>query len=187
MNKNSIRKEIKNIRNNMNEDEVKNKSLIIQNKVINLIKEFKDINYFVYKDFKNEVETSLIINYLLDNNKNVYLPKIINNEMFAVKYSKDTKLEKGTFGIYEPIGETTNINNFVCITPLVAIDLKGNRIGQGKGYYDKFLKDKKCKKIGICYDFQIVENITKDSYDIPLDIIISEKRNYFFLNALYKL
>lgn len=187
MDKNNLRKEIKNLRNNMNKEEVKNKSLIIQNKVINLIKEYKETNYFIYKDYKNEVETTLIINYLLENNKNVYLPKIIDNEMYAIKYTKNTELEKGAFGILEPIGEITKLNNFVCITPLVAIDLNGNRIGQGKGYYDKFLKDKKCKKIGICYDFQIVENITKDSYDIPLDIIISEKRNYFFLNALYKL
>jgi len=96
--------------------------------------------------------------------------------MYAISYTTNSTLETNFFGIDEPAGDVCDINDFICIIPLLAIDEKGNRIGFGKGYYDKFLEDKKCIKIGICYDFQIIKGIPCEPHDIPLDLIISEKR-----------
>ena len=59
--------------------------------------------------------------------------------------------------------------------PLVAFDgLK--RVGHGKGYYDKFLADHPCKKMGLAFDCQSVEGLECESFDVPLDVLITEKR-----------
>ena len=72
---------------------------------------------------------------------------------------------------YEIITKSADIS----IIPLVACDKNGNRIGFGKGYYDKYLKDKNTVKIGICYSWQIVDFIQKTTGDISLDYIVSEQ------------
>ena len=66
----------------------------------------------------------------------------------------------------------------ICFVPGIAFDKSGNRIGFGKGYYDRFLKDKpQITKIGICYDFQLLKKvqIPFDEFDIKMDIIVTEK------------
>ena len=173
--KTEIREKMKNTRNNLSKEQIKIKSNII----INTLKDKLASNYkiyFIYYDFNNEVCTKHLINYLLENNKKVFLPKIIEDEMYAVPFDKQSTLSLNKFKIYEPNGSPQKINNFVCIMPLLAVDTKGNRIGFGKGYYDKFLKNKNCLKIGLCYDFQILDNIVTENHDIPIDIIISESR-----------
>ena len=173
--KTEIRKRMKNIRNNLSKEQIKTKS----NYIINALKNKLPNNYetyFIYHDFNNEVCTKHLINYLLENNKKVFLPKIIKDEMCAVPFNKQSTLSLNKFKIYEPNGAPQEIDTFVCIMPLLAVDKKGNRIGFGKGYYDKFLKNKNCLKIGLCYDFQILDNIATENHDIPIDIIISESR-----------
>ena len=173
--KNEIRETMKQARKSLSAEEVKQKSFII----INKLKEILDDNYdtyFIYNDFDNEVCTKQLIEYLLEQNKKVFLPKIIKDTMFAAPYNKQTTFSTNKFKINEPNSEIKEIDNFICVTPILAIDKKGNRIGYGKGYYDKFFKNKKCLKIGLCFDFQIIENIKSEPHDIPLDIIISENR-----------
>lgn len=82
------------------------------------------------------------------------------------------------FKILEPtskkIIDQDNID--VAIIPGVAFDIEKNRMGRGKGYYDKFLKDKKFLKVGICFDYQLLDKIPVEVNDIKMDEIISEKR-----------
>ena len=58
------------------------------------------------------------------------------------------------------------------IVPAVAFDRHGNRVGRGKGFYDRFLTGLNVTKIGICYDFQIVDEIESSSHDIPVDMLV---------------
>lgn len=177
MNKTDIRNNIKSKREALANNEVIELSNKIIKKTISLLEKYSIDTYFIYNSFKNEVNTQNLIQYLLKNNKNVYLPKVINDDMFAVKYDIVTKLETGSFGILQPAGDPITIDNFICILPLIAVDKHGNRIGFGKGYYDKFLKNKTCIKIGLCYDFQIIDELIDiREEDVPLDIIISEKQ-----------
>lgn len=175
MNKAEIRNKIKDLRNSLSEKEVTTRSKSIQNTLMNILKlyDYKDI--FIYNSFKNEVSTKELIQELYKTSS-IFLPKIIGDTMYSVKLNKRTNFKKNLFGIEEPIGSSVDINNFICIMPLLAVDESGNRIGFGKGYYDKFLKNKKCIKIGLCYDFQIIKGIPCESHDIPLDLIISDKR-----------
>ena len=180
--KKGIRRKMKLIRNNMLIDDVNYCSSVISDSLFNILDDTHD-KYFIYSDFNNEVKTNDIIMNLLNKNKKVYLPKIVEEDMNAINYTKDSLLNKNEYGIYEPVGEHINIDDFVCVMPLLAIDVKGNRIGFGKGYYDKFLKGKNCLKIGICYDYQILDTIPNNEHDIGIDIIISEKRVIDLRNA----
>ena len=175
MNKEEIRKNMKYLRNKLSQEEIKKKSNAIQTSLLELLQNIKYDSLFIYNSFKSEVSTKELIKCLYTS-KNVYLPKITENKMYTIHYTKSSILEKNSFGIEEPTGHHCDIDNFVCILPLLAVDNKGNRIGFGKGYYDKFLENKNCIKIGLCYDFQIIKGIPYNKYDIPLDIIISEKR-----------
>ena len=176
MNKDEIRTLIKNKRNAMTKTDVYNLSIIIQNKLITLLDNFSIDSFFIYKSFNNEVDTDLVIKHLINNDKHVFLPKIYKDSLLTIPYKNNNICRTNKFGILEPLGQPQQLNNFICILPLLATDAKGNRIGYGKGYYDKFLKNKQCIKIGICYDYQILNMIPTDFYDIPLDIIVSEKR-----------
>ena len=112
-------------------------------------------------------------NIIRENVKN--LRKSIENYMVA-GVPTSTEYKKSSLGVLEPISYTVLENPSVIIIPLVACDVNKNRIGMGKGYYDRYLKGKNCLKIGICYDFQVVEGIIPNETDVPLDIIITEKR-----------
>ena len=172
---NEIRKEIKSLRDNLSLIEVENASFLITNKVIEKIKNLNAKTFMLYKSFKNEVKTDKIIDFLLSANKTVAYPITIGEDMVAgVPTSSEYK--KSSLGVLEPIDYTIIETPDVVFVPLVACDKNKNRIGLGKGYYDRFLKCKGSLKIGICYDFQVVENIPKNPHDIPLDIIITEKQ-----------
>jgi 5-formyltetrahydrofolate cyclo-ligase len=130
---------------------------------------------FLYKDFKNEVATNRLISHFLSQNKTVLFPVIKGDEMVAVKpLSSDYSLSK--FGTSEPENYEIVDKIDVCFLPLLACDKQKNRLGFGKGYYDKFLSTHPCVKIGLCYDFQATRGIETHSHDIPLDYIVTESQ-----------
>ena len=174
--KNIIRNNIKNQRNNLSQENVCFLSDLILNNLL-LNKQILNYdNFFVYNSFKNEVDTKKLIKILQDLNKNIYLPVTKNNQMYTVKLTPNTQFELSNFKILQPKGLSQDIDNFVAIVPCVAVDKNGNRIGFGKGYYDKFLKNKTCIKIALCYDFQLVENISPQPHDEKMDIIITQSK-----------
>jgi len=174
MDKNILREKYKDLRDSLNTDLKK----IYEQK---LLENFKKLdlenfhNFFIYNSFKSEADTSLIINFLINAKKNVFLPKIEENNMFFIKYSGENNLFKNKFGILEPDGEKTYEKPDICIIPLLAADLKGNRLGYGGGYYDRFLKGTDCLKAGLMFSFQITDKLFKQDFDVPLDILITEK------------
>jgi len=174
MDKNNLRKKYKNLRDALSSDLKK----IYDQKIL---ENFSGLdlklyqNFFIYYNFKNEADTKAIIKMLLKLEKNVYLPKTEKDKMFFIKYSGQA-LIKNNFGIYEPTGDYTEDIPDICVIPLLATDYSGNRIGYGGGYYDKFLRDKKCLKAGLLYSFQITDNLPINKLDIPMDILITENK-----------
>ena len=170
--KKELRKEIIYLRDNL-EDRY-NKSMIIKNKIMNLdiYKNSKVIA--LYSSMKSEVDTKELIKESLELGKRVLLPRILNkNKMIFIEINNDTNYERSTFGVLEPIGiEEKNID--LMIIPGVAFDKDNNRLGYGRGYYDKYLKDKNIYKIGICFHEQLVDNIEVDEHDIKMDLIITD-------------
>ena len=179
--KDKIRKEILEKRNNLSTEEVEKKSdLIIQN----LEKFIKNVeNIMIFMDMKNEVRITKLMGLYPE--KSFFIPKITdskNREMKINRYNEN-ELVLHKFGYYESSSSNfynENILNIV-IVPAVVFDLEKNRIGFGGGYYDTFLKkirekNKKVLFIGICYDFQIIEKVPAEEHDVVLDFVVSESR-----------
>lgn len=159
---------------------------LADNKVLDLSKRIfenlKQLNlenfdkFFVYKNFRNEVQTEEIVNWLFKNKKRIFMPKIIKNDIKIIEINKNTAFIQNKFGIFEPTGDPEDIDNFVAIMPCLAVSETGNRIGFGGGFYDRFLFNKHALKIIVCFDFQVVNDFDAEEFDVPVDIIVTEKR-----------
>ncbi len=90
----------------------------------------------------------------------------------------------GAFHIEEPQGDdTADIGEIeLIVVPAVAYDRRGNRVGRGKGYYDRLLRDSRATKVGVGYDFQLIEgdDIDAEPHDVAVDIVITESRRLVF-------
>ncbi len=174
--KEELRKKYLEVRKNTSDKS--NKSNIIMNKIINL-EEYKTSKIIaIYKNLKSEVETNELIEYSLKNNKIVVLPKVEGNILKFYKTDNKTFVES-KYGIYEPIDseEVDNINLY--IIPGICFDKYKNRIGFGKGYYDRVKYKKDSIKIGICFENQIYNGkISVNNYDIKMNKIVTEKNIY---------
>ncbi|MDE7083165.1 MAG: 5-formyltetrahydrofolate cyclo-ligase [Clostridia bacterium] len=133
-------------------------------------------SFFIYNSFGDEADTANIIAALLKAGKEVYLPRVEGENIVPVPYGKTVK---GAFGIKEPEGQAYAGVIDITVIPLLAINEKGYRIGYGKGFYDRFLKNNSTRKVGLGYSFQI-ENFIEDEWDEPLDEFLTEKGIYGF-------
>jgi len=136
---------------------------------------------------KNEINTFLIIKEIYSNYKHIKIivPMVdFNNKVLLHKYyHNDTLLYKNKYGILEPKNSETftNLDSIdIILIPLLAFDKKGNRIGYGGGYYDKFLINCNGKKIGLSFEepIDLISDINK--FDIKLDYCIAPKNVYNF-------
>lgn len=132
----------------------------------------------IYCAFNQEVDTyGLMEHWFWDKSKRIVCPKIINQKMVFIEIKSFDDLEKGTLQILTPIGETIVPKESIdlVLVPLLAFDDHFHRVGYGKGYYDRYLKDYTGLKIGLAYQFQRTESVHSDQYDIALDGIITEE------------
>jgi len=182
--KSDFRKDILYKRNSLSESEIINNSKIISNRVI-ATKEYqtsKSIGAYYPKG--SEVKTFDIIKHSINDKKEIGLPRVIDStkiEFFKIIEDSFEKIKftKGKYGIFENSMSTISIDKMdLLIIPGIAFDLQGNRIGYGKGYYDRFLSSTKAKYIiGLAYETQIINEIPNNDHDIPVDVIITEKRS----------
>ena len=106
--------------------------------------------------------------------KQVILPTVVGDDIIPVAYGKDTVFAVGDFNIMEPQNEPYTGSFDLIVVPGVAFDPKGNRLGRGRGYYDRFLcQHLDVKRIGICFDFQLVDEVPAEPFDIRMDEVIS--------------
>ena len=175
------RKKIKNIRDKISLEEKIMAEKKIRKKIYSL-KEYKNSKLVMsYVSFSNEVDTRIFIKETLKT-KRVAVPKIdfMKKEIIPVEINSLNGLEKNRYGILEP----TSFENKVAvneidlvIVPGIVFDINGYRIGYGGGYYDRFLvKIPQEKTLGICFDFQIIDCVPRNSYDVRVKKIITEKR-----------
>jgi 5-formyltetrahydrofolate cyclo-ligase len=137
---------------------------------------------------KNEVNTFPITEYLHFRNPSLRLayPKMdpATQTMDAILCNPDTAFTENEFGITEPYGGEVVPQKEIelILVPLLAIDEAGNRVGYGKGYYDRYLKgcDLNCIRIGLSY-FEPVDHIEDTSdFDVPLDFCVTPQKVYVF-------
>ena len=172
MNKQFLRNKYKQIRKSILN--IEEQDDIIFNKVINLEEYIQTNLILIYVSLKEEVDTIKLIKYSLEKGKKVAVPKCEENDIKFYYINSLEDLEKGNFGILEPkTSQTvTNFNHSICIVPGVAFDKQNNRIGYGKGFYDRFLENYTGIKIGLTYKECICDEIDIDKNDVKIDIII---------------
>ena len=176
--KNQLKDSILEKRNSLSEAEIIEKSKKIEDNLFNLeqYKKSKTVMFFV--SFNSEVNTHDMIKKALKN-KTIIVPKVEHHEIEPSVIIDFDNLIPARFGILEPI-EIMKIvykNIDMVLVPGIVFDKEGHRIGYGFGYYDRFLrKVTKAKKIGLAFDFQVVDKIPKESHDVPVDMIVTEER-----------
>jgi 5-formyltetrahydrofolate cyclo-ligase len=161
-------------RNRLTCQEIAKRSNSIQEFVINS-KEFLQAKVVgAYFALGSEVTTELIIERAKTVGKKIALPRVEEDNIIFYELSSIKFLIRGRFGIMEPppYGHISDID--ILVVPGIAFDKKGNRLGYGKGYYDRLLSGKRTFSIGLAYSFQLLENLPYDRYDKRLDAIASE-------------
>lgn len=189
MEKSALRKKYKQLRSGLSSEEVEDFSLQIANRCLDLA--IWDKNYYhiflPIKD-KKEVNTEYLLHILQGKDKSIVISRadFSNLAMTHVLLQENTSITVSPYGIPEPqagLEVPASILEVIFI-PLLAFDLKGNRIGYGKGFYDRFLEQ--CSdssvKIGLSF-FEAEPNISNETTDIPLDFCITPKKIYGFKNS----
>lgn len=163
------------------------KTKMLSDKLIyNRFVEFSESNtadlYLLYVSNGFEIDTKAIISRLLENGKNIAVPKCLKNTnkmRFYIINSLD-QLSSGMYGILEPNDECppiTDTGNAICVVPAICFDGRGYRIGYGKGFYDRFFSENDVAlKIGLCYDEFVISEVCSDRYDVAVDGIITENQ-----------
>ena len=146
-------------------------------------KKYKIIASFI--SFKSEISTQFLNEFLLNNGKILCLPIIKNNSetLNFIEYNLKTKLVSGKFGIMQPSDLSKEFLPEIILTPCLAFDENGFRLGYGGGYYDKtfsYLKKIKHKfiSIAVAFDDQKIDELVHDKYDQKIDYILTEKKLY---------
>ena len=175
MNKKDARNLIKERRMNLSMEYIESASDKILEKLLEN-EDFKNAKVIMsYMDFKNEVKTDKINEYIKKTGKTLVLPKVITKEKMIAIEDKN-KYIVSPFGNSEPDGEEYIGEIDVIITPGVAFDRDKNRVGFGRGYYDRFFGiHKNAKKIAIAFEKQIIEEgIETTEFDMKVDVLITE-------------
>lgn len=139
-----------------------------------------------YFSFKDEFDATPLIQAIWQAKKQCYLPVLTaENALRFIHYNKGDVLQKNRYSIQEPVNTASPLRPQdldIVITPLVAFDLKGHRLGAGGGYYDRtfsFLQKKPAKRplfIGLAYTSQQAEKLPLDEWDVCLDAVLTEKK-----------
>lgn len=182
--KRKIRKEMRNMRNGISNDEVLDMSMCICKKLSKLKPEAEYENILLYSAINNETDLTEYYRYLKENNKKIFFPKVSGDTMEFYQVTWYEEMKKGSFSIMEPVADENKRlkedDRALMIVPGVAFSTDRYRIGYGKGYYDKYLScHLAIDTIGVCYDFQLTNEKINDKHDVRLGGIITEKREVF--------
>lgn len=183
--KKELRQKYKALRSDLSEIEIEEKSLAIANEILKLpVWDKTYFHVFLPIEEQKEVNTEFILHLLSGKDKEIVISKsdFATRNMIHFLLTDNTKIKKNEYNIPEPIDglevPTTKID--VVFVPLLAFDKKGNRVGYGKGFYDKFLAECKPETIKIGLSFFETEELISDVFesDVLLDYCVCPTRIY---------
>ena len=152
------------------------KDSLIQKNLLSL-KDFIEADLLlIYVSMGTEIDTLKLIDRCFGAGKRVAVPRVNTAGMAFFEISSLRETELGKFGISEPLKTCKNAqisSNTFCVTPALACDLQGFRLGRGGGYYDRFLADYKGKSAVLCYSENVIA-LPVEAHDIAVDFIITE-------------
>ncbi len=133
----------------------------------------------LYVSFKNEVLTETIWEEALAGGKEVYFPRIVRGKrgLVFVQAGGKEDFTRGSYDISEPAGDSVVgcISHLdMIVVPGVVFDRCGNRVGYGKGYYDRALGAKRCLTVGLAFEFQLLDFMDSEPHDMKMNKIVTE-------------
>lgn len=176
MEKQELRKEIRSRKRQFTSQELREQSFPVVMRLLShpRIKTAKTV--MLYYSLPDEVDTHTLVDSLLVSGKQILLPRVTGEGTMELRrYTGPADLAIGAYNIMEPTGELFDDYAAIdlAVIPGVAFDREGNRMGRGKGYYDRLLpKLRSTYKIGICLPFQFMESIPTDEHDVKMDEVI---------------
>ena len=180
MDKKILRKRLIESRKSLDKVEKAKWDKIISEKIIKSDCFKKAEQVLVFSSTDDEFDTRYIIERCRESYKRVFYPRCIDKDgnMSFFKVDSVGDLTFGSFGILEPKETCKKYipqDNDLVIVPCLSADRQKNRIGYGKGYYDRFLKDFNGVSVSPCYDILLEDEITTDKYDMKINIIVTDK------------
>ncbi len=175
MDKQALRKQIRDQKRAMTEEQIVSKSEALGRLFVasEAYKAAKTI--YGYLPYNQEVRTTAMLQQALDDGKKVAVPKCYGDEMRFIYLDDLSKVEKGYCNIPEPIedGPIADDPTALVLMPGLAFDPQGHRMGYGGGFYDKFLAaEPNHPTLALCYDFQMLEHLETEAHDIPVDTVL---------------
>lgn len=126
----------------------------------------------LYHPLWDEVDVRPLFGRALGDGKRVVLPTVKGDDIVPVEIHSDTEWIVGEYNILEPVAEEYHGDIDLVLVPGLAFDRQGNRLGRGKGYYDRFLSGhQKAYKLGICFGFQMLESVPAEPFDWRMDSV----------------
>jgi 5-formyltetrahydrofolate cyclo-ligase len=185
----SIRKRINDRRLALSDDEQQQAALQVAEHFLASPLSHRGKHIAGYWAINGELDVEPVLGALRNMNKTCYLPvldTLTENRLWFAPYDDTTRLVLNRFGIPEPLGNrrqrTRATRLDIILVPLTAFDKRGNRLGMGCGYYDRTLAFLQRRRhwqkpllIGMAYDFQRVDSLEANPWDVPLDMVITEK------------
>lgn len=175
MNKQELRSAIRARKRAMTQEEIQIRSDALCQKFLESDAYRRASTLYGYLPYNQEVRTWPILERAIADGKRVAVPKVYGDEMKFIYLEDLTQVEKGYSGIPEPIadGPVAEDKTALVLMPGLAFDPQGHRIGYGGGFYDKFLsREPEHPTLALCYEFQMVEKLETEQFDIPVDEVI---------------
>lgn len=175
MNKTDLRKQIKLQKRNMSETQILRASKKLTELFLNSESYQSASSVYAYLPYNQEVRTEAIIRQALLDRKKVAVPKVYGDEMRFLYIQDLDHIAPGAFQIPEPIADdpVADDKTALVLMPGLAFDREGHRIGYGGGFYDRYLAcEPNHPTIALCYDFQMVDHLETEAFDIPVDKVL---------------
>lgn len=178
--KKEIREICKKKRDGLKKEFCEEKSMDIQKRILSMTCFKEAENILCYSAIRNEPDLSFLMEEALRLGKKVFLPKVQGEDIFFYEVQDLKACEPGAFSIMEPKMQERykeEDDSSLVLVPGIVFSTTGERIGFGKGFYDRFLcRHKNLLKIGICYDEFITYKWNSDSYDERMNLIVTDKK-----------
>ena len=144
------------------------------------LKKAHTVHCYISMNKRREVDTHAFLRWMIASNKRVVVPitDFGETKLNHVELHSFEELKTNKWGVLEPPQnrEVKAESLDIVIVPMVGADLQCNRIGYGKGFYDRFLANVDCPTVGLCFERCIVEQIPTESFDVPLSAVVTEER-----------
>lgn len=176
MDKKALRQEIRLRKRQFSGEQLRQLSLAVVQRLLTHPRVVQANTVMFYHSLPDEVYTHEAVNQLVKMGKRVLLPVVIDEQHLEIRqYQGPQDLRLGAMNILEPAGQPFTAYHEIetVLVPGMSFDPHGNRLGRGKGYYDRFLAQvPEAYKIGVCFDFQKVDEVPTDNNDIKMDEVV---------------